>query len=81
MEPRVTWNPPPPTPSLAGLNLNTATLKELESLPGVDRRLAENILWYRENVGPFLGPRDMLFVPGMTEDRYLDLINRGVDVR
>lgn len=64
----------PPTPglqdaapaSVAGkINLNTATQTDLESLPGIGPSLAERIIAYREQNGPFKAIEDIQKVKGI----------------
>ncbi len=50
-----------------GIDLNTASASELESLPGVGPVLAERIVAYRTERGPFLVVEDLLDVPGIGE--------------
>lgn len=47
------------------LNVNTATAPELERLPGIGPSLAQAIIEYREDNGPFQEPKDLLAVPGI----------------
>jgi competence protein ComEA len=47
------------------LHLNTATVPELERLPGIGPSLAQAIVEYRESHGPFQQPKDLLQVPGI----------------
>ena len=62
-------NPSPPlTPSR--INLNTASTKELETLPGIGKGLAERIIEHRENHGPFRRPEHLLIVRGISEKRF-----------
>lgn len=49
------------------LNLNTATLEELESLPGIGPSKAADILAYRDQHGPFTALEDLVNVPGIGE--------------
>jgi competence protein ComEA len=49
------------------LSLNTATATELESLPGVGPVLAERIVAFRDQNGPFSVVEDLLEVSGIGE--------------
>jgi competence protein ComEA len=49
----------------ARINLNTATMAELESLPGIGPALAGRIVEYRETYGPFQTVDDLLNVKGI----------------
>lgn len=59
----------PPTPaSVPGLiNVNTATIEELDQLPGIGPVLAGRIVEDREANGPFRSVDDLLRVPGIGE--------------
>jgi competence protein ComEA len=47
------------------INVNTADLAALESLPGIGPVLAQQILDYRQAHGPFVQVEDLLEVPGI----------------
>ena len=47
------------------LNINTATAKELEVLPGVGPKIAERIVKYRKDNGPFSSVDDLTKVKGI----------------
>jgi len=47
------------------LDLNTASLAELQGLPGIGPALAGRIVTYREEQGPFQHVSDLLNVPGI----------------
>lgn len=50
-----------------GVDLNRATATELEALPGVGPVLAERIVSFRDQNGPFATVEDLLGVPGIGE--------------
>ncbi|MCL6450649.1 MAG: helix-hairpin-helix domain-containing protein [Acetobacteraceae bacterium] len=54
----------PPTPDNP-LDLNSAGRQALEALPGIGPRLAERVLRYREEHGPFRRVEDLLEVEGI----------------
>lgn len=71
-------NPLPETPSL--IDLNTATLVELESLPEIGPVTAQKIIDYRTEHGAFKTIEGILDVPGIgpkTFDQIKDLITVG----
>jgi competence protein ComEA len=47
------------------VNINTASLAELETLPGIGPSLGQNIIDYRETVGPFETIEDLMKVSGI----------------
>ena len=58
------------------LNLNRATTAELDALPGVGPVIAERIISFRDEFGPFQSVDDLLDVPGIGEARLADLRER-----
>ena len=56
------WTPPPIRP-LSPVELNRASLVELERLPGVGFIMAQQIIAYRDQYGPFKQVEDLLQVP------------------
>lgn len=58
----------PATPAATGpLNVNSASAIELERLPGVGPKLAQAIIEYRAEHGPFAGPAQLAEVRGISE--------------
>ena len=52
------------------VNLNTATLEELDALPGVGPSTAKNIIAYRENHGGFAAPEEIMNVKRIGEKTF-----------
>lgn len=52
------------------ININTASISELESLPGIGRVLAERIVSFRETNGPFKSIEDIKKVSGIGDKRF-----------
>lgn len=56
------------TPKTSGpVDINTATLDELQTLKGIGPSLAQRIIDYREEYGPFTSVEDLLNVKGIGE--------------
>ena len=58
---------------LLALNLNTATTKQLESLPGIGAALARRIVEFREKKGRFKRVEELLAIPGISEKKWKGL--------
>ena len=58
------------------IHLNAATAAELDALPGVGPVIAERIVSFREEHGPFQALEDLLDVPGIGEAKLADLRDR-----
>ncbi len=55
------------TTVLVRANLNTATLEELEVVPGFTSAFAQNVIDYRTNFGGFQNTRELVEILGMSE--------------
>lgn len=59
--------------SSAPVDVNAAVAEELDDLPGVGPVLAERIVAFREENGPFESPEDVMDVPGVGPALYEDI--------
>jgi comEA protein len=64
-------------PMAGVVNLNTATVAQLESLPGIGARTAERIVEYRQKNGGFKKIEELMNVQGVGEKSFLKLKNRS----
>jgi competence protein ComEA len=55
------------------INLNTASVAQLETLPGIGKSTAERILEYRQKNGSFKKVEDLMNVRGVGEKSFLKL--------
>ena len=55
---------------LLAINLNTATVKELETLPGIGPALAKRIVAFREKRHGFKRVEELLAIPGVSERKW-----------
>ncbi|MBB5192667.1 competence protein ComEA [Silvimonas terrae] len=56
--------------ALAAVNINTATLEQLETIKGIGPSKAKAIIDYRTQNGPFKTPEDIMKVAGIKEGTY-----------
>ena len=61
------------TPEAEPLDLNRATVEELDALPGIGEVLAGRIVAYREENGPFESVEELMEVSGIGEAKLADL--------
>jgi competence protein ComEA len=55
------------------VNLNTATVADLQGLPGVGAKVAARIVEYRQKQGPFKRIEELMNVQGIGEKSFLKL--------
>lgn len=67
------------TPFLGSLNkninINTATIEELDSLPGIGEVKAESIVEFRQKYGNFKTIEEILYVSGISEKTFQEICN------
>ena len=63
-------------PEKVRININTASAEELDTLPGIGEALAERIITYRQEKGPFETPEDLKKVSGIGDAKYEELKNQ-----
>ncbi len=63
----------PPASASALINLNSATVPQLETLPGIGKATAERIVEYRQKNGGFKKVEDLMNVRGVGEKSFLKL--------
>jgi competence protein ComEA len=52
------------------ININTASVAELQTLPGIGPKLAERVIAHRQKHGAFKRPQDIIIVRGFSANRY-----------
>ena len=60
----------------AVININTATVEQLDTLPGVGPKVAARIIEYRQKNGQFKKIEDLMNVRGIGEKNFLKIRNR-----
>lgn len=61
-------------PAKRKIDLNQAPISQIETLLGVNYHLAESIVTYREQHGPFESHEDLKNVPELDDERTLDIL-------
>jgi competence protein ComEA len=60
------------------VNINSATLEQLQSLPGIGPATAKNIVEHRTKVGKFTRIEEIINVKGIGEKKFLKIKDRLV---
>jgi competence protein ComEA len=55
------------------ININTASAQQLEKLPGVGGSIAERIVAYRKQYGPFRRAEHLMMVRGISDRKFREL--------
>lgn len=63
-------------PAVEKVNLNTASIEQLETLPGVGPALAKRIVEHRTKVGKFTKVEELLNVKGIGEKSFQKMKDR-----
>lgn len=63
----------PAEAAAGGVNINTASPEELEKLPNIGPKLAQDIVEYRTEHGPFRRVEHLLLVNGISEARFREI--------
>lgn len=58
---------------LAIININNASAAELNRLPGIGPVLAERIVMYRQEHGPFRLPEHLMMVRGISDRKFREI--------
>ena len=72
-KPAVRSGPAAPATVKSPVNINTATVSEFETLPGIGARTAARIIEYRQKNGPFKKIEELMNVRGVGEKSFLKL--------
>ncbi len=61
---------PTEAPAANAININTASIDELQTIPHIGPKNANDIIEYREKHGPFRRPEQLLLIDGISDDRF-----------
>lgn len=75
-EPVFIWQPTAPAAEQTVLDINTADASQLQTLPGIGPVLAQRIVDYRTEHGPFRAPEELSKVEGIGQSTILDILDQ-----
>ncbi|MBC7898708.1 MAG: helix-hairpin-helix domain-containing protein [Saprospiraceae bacterium] len=55
------------------VNINSATAEELEKIPYIGKKLAGDIIAYRETHGSFRKPEHLMLIQGISDKRFREI--------
>ena len=58
------------SPSAAAININTASMDELQKIPYIGEKMAGQIIEHRERYGPFRQAEDLILIQGISDSRF-----------
>ena len=70
---RVVFDRPASPSAPYAININSASVHELEKLPHIGRKTAESIFQFREANGLFHRPEQVMLIRGMSEARFFEI--------
>ena len=70
---RIEYNRPTAQAPTSAININTATVDDLERLPHIGRKTAEAIFEFRTANGPFRRVEHLMLIRGVSETRFAEL--------
>ncbi len=59
----------------SAININTASAPELEKLPHIGKQTTREIVEYRAKFGRFRRPEHLMFVRGISDERFREMKN------
>ncbi len=58
----------PPVDASRIVNINSADVKELMTIPGVEKKVAESIVEMRQKLGKFKNLEELMFIDGISKE-------------
>lgn len=70
---RIEYEQPAAPSSPNAININTASVADLEKLPGIGPGTAGAVVEFRTASGPFRRAEHLMFIRGVSEKRFLEI--------